>query len=714
MHRGTLLSLALVALLALPSPRGVRADESPSVKQGVDDIQEDINKAIDRGVLWLLEQQQTDGSWGQDSLRYPTGMTGLALYTLLKSGVPAEHPCVALGFRSLLSVDPHETYVIACQLLALGATGNPAYHVRMERLAKRLASLAVRGSWSYPLAHEGPGWADRPGNLDLSNAQFAVLGLHAAQRVGASVPGRLISDVIRQTRFHQQLPKNLGGVHPDGTPREAAGFAYHGPGQSGLGAATGSMTCAGITVLEICRRMLGSAITARQRRQIDDAILRAVTWLGEAWSVDENPGQEQGHKLYYLYGLERVGSLLDLTLIDGHAWYAEGARALLATQKKDGAWGSASDTAFALLFLLRATRGEITGEGRARSAFPTYATPEDSPLRLRTEGHSPMRAWITSVRPDLVTRHGDRGHVRLTRVEYLVGEQVEVTVAQGDSPHGADETHRAVLHFPRAGKYTVRARAHVDGPNGQAVIESTPLEVDVKLLVQPWAWHEAAWMARDLRVLDQIEARATSHNNDHQGPEKTVDRHTEGYWVCMPKPADPRPTLSLALRRAVRANTIVLAPVPRRDSGRSRFDRPKRFEVVVNGKGKPIVVAPEEDELRSTVVRLPRPLRIKALDVAIAARTPGQTWPGESGFREVTLELVAVDSPTCVRGADGTCSLACETAGAEIRYTLDGSVPTRDSPRYDGPFRWPGRTRLHASAMLPSGETSRLLIAVLD
>ena len=712
-QRRLLLGCLLLALLGISTNRHVGADDSPSVKQGVEDIQEDINEAIDSGVMWLLRQQLTDGSWGHESMRYPSGMTALAVYTLLKSGVPVDHPCVALGLENMLSVDPHETYVIACQLLALGATGNPAHHPRMAELAERLRSFAVRGSWSYPLGHQGPRFSDRPGNLDLSNAQFAVLGLYAAHRVGVEIPKRLLADVIRQTRFHQQLPKKRDDKHPDGTPKASAGFAYHGPGQTGLGAATGSMTCAGITVLELCRRMLGSKLSRKHETQIAESIRNALTWIEGRWSVEENPNKKQAHKLYYLYGLERVGSLLGIERIGGYAWYRVGARELLRIQKDGGEWGSASETAFALLFLLRATKGEVTGEARARSALPTYATKEDSPLRIRAEGHSPMTVWVTSVHPDLVSRYGEGGRVTTTRVEYLVGKEVDVTVAQGPEAHAADPTHRAVLNFPRAGKYTVQARAVVTDQHGDAAIESTPLEVEVKLLVQPWAWDEARWWQHDLRVLGQVEARATSQHADFQGPGKTVDHHTNGYWVCQSKPADPQPTLYVTLKRGVKANAIVLFPVPRRDEGRTRFDRPTRFEVKVNGKGKPLGVAPPEDELRSTVVRLAKTTRVKTVDVTIAERTRGTSWPGESGFREVTLELIAVERPTHAVAEEGLCTLACETPDAVIRYTLDGSLPTADSPRYQAPFAWPGRTRLHARAFLPSGETSRLLDARL-
>ncbi len=705
--------LVLTALLLLSSAAPTAADEAPHVKGGTEAIQDRINEAIDRGIMWLLRQQLADGSWGQDAERYPSGMTALALYTCLKSGVPLSHPSVELGFTNLLSIDPQETYALACHLLALGASGQPAHHPRMAVLTERLLGWEVRGGWSYPLAHQGSGWATRPGTLDLSNAQFAVLGLRAAHQAGIEIPRKVLRDIIRQTRFHQHIPREVGGKNDDGSTREAAGFSYHGPGDQGHGVATGSMTCAGITVLDLCRRMLGRKLSTKQGRQVEASIRHALNWLDTRWSVKENPGKEQGHKLYYLYGLERVGSLLGLETIGRHAWYAVGAEELLELQKDGGEWGNESQTSFALLFLLRATKGEVTGADRSRSAYPTYENDPNSSLRIRAEGHSPMTVWVTSVHPDVRALHGTSGQLAIEKVEYLVDGRVQLTAAQGPPPHGADPTHRAMLHFPHAGKFEVTARAHVTGPQGEVVLESTPLKVDVKLLVQPWAPYEAAWAARDLLLRGQVEVESSSHHHDHQNATKAVDVRTPGYWVCQPKPPDPRPTLIIKPARPVKANVIVLSPVLRRDDHRNQFDRPTQVQVTINGKGEPWTVPLAPDELRPVVLRLPKISRIKTLEVAIVERTPGRSWPGETGFREVALEVDNVARPSFAQDDLGTVTLGSETPDATIHYTLDGTLPTKDSPRYEGPFQWPGRTRLQAIAQLPSGETSRPLIATV-
>jgi hypothetical protein len=63
--------------------------------------------------------------------------------------------------------------------------------------------------------------------------------------------------------------------------------------------------------------------------------------------------------VYYLYGIERLAALANLTEIAGHDWYEEGAAALVAYQRESGMWedgcGQLPATSLGLLFLIRAT-----------------------------------------------------------------------------------------------------------------------------------------------------------------------------------------------------------------------------------------------------------------------------------------------------------------------------------------------------------------------
>ncbi len=97
-----------------------------------------------------------------------------------------------------------------------------------------------------------------------------------------------------------------------------------------------------------------------------------MEWLTRHFSVTSNPHsiEDRGRtfsrawRLYYLYGLERVGRMSGQRFLGDHDWYREGAEALLKQQDRlTGYWtgvGIESNprvaTALALLFLSKGRR----------------------------------------------------------------------------------------------------------------------------------------------------------------------------------------------------------------------------------------------------------------------------------------------------------------------------------------------------------------------
>ena len=170
----------------------------------------------------------------------------------------------------------------------------------------------AKGAWSYP----GPGG-------DNSNAQFAVLALYDAQRVGV--------EVSRETW-------DLAADYWRSTQNDDGSWGYV-PGDAG----TGSMTCAGIGGLAIVRgraRIGRCHRRGRPRRVLPPARGRRQArprhrLAGHAFSVTHNPrpaGGGQSCLYYYLYGLERAGRLTARRFIGDHDWYREGAEFLVREQ----------------------------------------------------------------------------------------------------------------------------------------------------------------------------------------------------------------------------------------------------------------------------------------------------------------------------------------------------------------------------------------------
>jgi hypothetical protein len=93
------------------------------------------------------------------------------------------------------------------------------------------------------------------------------------------------------------------------------------------------------------------------RGTIDRAAQRGLEWIDRFWI---GAGSTR-FQYYYYYALERACTLAGVDRIGDHDWYDEISDGVLKQQRADGSWsgadvaGAVPDTAFALLFLSRAT-----------------------------------------------------------------------------------------------------------------------------------------------------------------------------------------------------------------------------------------------------------------------------------------------------------------------------------------------------------------------
>jgi len=305
--------------------------------------------AIERGVDYLKREQLPRGRWNEMA-GYEGGVTALCTLALLNSGVGVDDPNVKQSLAYLRSLELDKTYTVSLQTMVLCEAEPKKDMLLIRRNVRWLETHQVKegqrkGAWSYP----GPGG-------DNSNAQFAILALYDAQRIGATV-----------SRATWQLAADYWR-----TTQNADGSWGYVPGDVG----TGSMTCAGIGGLAISSAALGSADATVENGRVvccrphdeDDALERAIDWLAERFSVDHNPrpaGGGQSVLYYYLYGVERAGRLTARRFIGDHDWYREGAEFLVREQDSlshywKGGWYAERDprisTAMALLFLSKGRR----------------------------------------------------------------------------------------------------------------------------------------------------------------------------------------------------------------------------------------------------------------------------------------------------------------------------------------------------------------------
>lgn len=404
MLRRLLLLTCLAGVLAAGGAPSARADSGKDEQKFPNEayplpFRQRVADAILRGANWLLARQQEDGSWRSVFGGYPMGPTALATLALLKSGLPAGHPRIERAFAYLRRQELRKTYEVAVLLLALDAKYDPAsdpfageevdrYGNRVvaepcaDRISKEDLAWMKQGVDFLVAKQTGGFWRYPEGGFDLSNTQYALLGLKAADRCGLKVPADVWRDALEFLLRHQERdgdPVEVRANEVRGAYRiewtekaRARGFRYvEGPRSP----VTGSMTTAGAACLLICQSMLWSSrrFTPEERQRTREGVRDALAWLQANFTVAMNPGTagpgESWH-YYYLYGLERMGILGHLRHVGRHDWYAEGAELLLGEQFDDGSWqhGEVVETAFALLFLKRSS---------FRTANPALTVPSE-------------------------------------------------------------------------------------------------------------------------------------------------------------------------------------------------------------------------------------------------------------------------------------------------------------------------------------------------
>jgi hypothetical protein len=306
--------------------------------------------------------------------------TELVLWTMLHAGVSPADPDFHKLLKAMLERKLEGTYTTALQAMLLEELDRISFQWRLQQCAQFLVDNQNRaGLWGYGapsiFVEDIPTGAKIPilrregekprvrtrvevkkkresaEGGDHSNSMYAALGLRACHDAGVRIPMAVID--LAQKAWREGQIKGEGG------------WCY---GRHEAHKAYGSMTSGGVGSLVIYDYIQG------KDWKKDRDVKEGLDWLAANFSVSYNPGQHEharaensGHHLYYyLYALERAAILYGTELIGRRDWYAEGSKALLGSQRPDGAWAAKEgghelyDTCFAVLFLRKATRGLIT------------------------------------------------------------------------------------------------------------------------------------------------------------------------------------------------------------------------------------------------------------------------------------------------------------------------------------------------------------------
>jgi len=546
-----------------------------------------IDRAIRSGQQFLMERQLPDGSWS-DYPDYGGGSTALAVYTLLKSGVAVEHASVRKGLAHLRRHPAQHTYSMALALLAVGAANQSGDEAWMQDMADELLRWQERGGmWGYPFGG------------DLSNTQYAALGLWAAEKRGIRVPQAAWTDLAQAVLSCSDKSK-------------PPGFGYT-PGS----APTPSMTAAGIGTLAICLLHLEDKSGSLFKRA-ERAIAGGAEWLGDHCWMHPLQGDAEMWTLYMLYGMERAGALTGLEKFGSHPWYPEGAEWLLDRQRVTGGWGGGDadvNTSFAVLFLARATAklAVTSGAHDAGAGRLFESSPDEGPLRLRVALTDPVSLWIDAGTPEFA---------RIARVVYsLRAPGGEWKTVHGGSSKRFDA--QTALDAP--GVWQVRATAfRHDGTS----FGSGTIEIGQESGMDA-AQAERAAEAGEENLLQVAEptARASSGYATYVSDGFYLTR-----WVCASD--DEQPWVEITMGRRVKAQRIALCAAGWHPEDPPRRAGPARALVRVNG-GPPLPVEIPDGLPGRVILELDAPTMISSIRVEIVAVRGGSLGSRAVGFSEI-------------------------------------------------------------------------------
>jgi len=377
----------VIEAAAPAAPPPVTPPPAPGALSAREQLRTD--NAIADGVWFLRDRQAPGGHWPGGPL---VGMTALAGLTLLECGVPGSDPAVRKAAdyvrgRVTQTAGENNTYPWALAILFLDRLGDKADEELIQYLAIGLLAgqHVPEGAWHYRcptpdraavpqllklLADPNRNLADVrkavgrggiDGGWDNSNTQFALLGLWAAQR--HRVP---IGKSVALAEKHFRTTQDKGGT-----------WFYSGRGNV---SPWPTMTCAGLLGLAVAHGVADGQ--ASKQNPLDDPDIRRA--LEALASEIDRPKENRATDLYFLWSLERVGVLYNLSRIGGKDWYGWGRKVLLPAQQKDGSWtlggypgaNPVVDTCFALLFLRQANLAtDLSDKFRLLAAASTTAAP---------------------------------------------------------------------------------------------------------------------------------------------------------------------------------------------------------------------------------------------------------------------------------------------------------------------------------------------------
>ncbi len=360
---------------AEPQPAARRSEPTPTSAPSVPS-RDQLGAAIERGVTWLLANQNSNGWWSTPEQPAVSALVLTALNREPTGRFLRQRPSeLSRAYDFILgSVRPDGSihrgglanYNTALCLMALASAGDPNFLPVIRNARAYLAGTQIDfdepGKLDSPF-DGGVGYGSKYQHSDMNNTLMAIEAMRwseaalpkdvAGKPVGSDLNWAAVAHFLQSC---QQLPSHNPApwVSPD--PRDRGGFVYY-PGHSMAGGVTNAET--GRVALRsygsISYAGLLSYIYAKVERD-DPRVTAVLDWLRANYTLEENPGMGQQGYFYYLHLMTKALSAARVEALEVAAspggvgdagqtrvpWRREVATRLLALQQPDGSWVNAN------------------------------------------------------------------------------------------------------------------------------------------------------------------------------------------------------------------------------------------------------------------------------------------------------------------------------------------------------------------------------------
>jgi squalene-hopene/tetraprenyl-beta-curcumene cyclase len=304
------------------------------------ELKDEIKASIDRGLKWLREQQEDDGSYA-----HHPGITALVASAFMRSPrqyAEEDGPFMKNAMKYLASMAKPDgsiydkdlpNYNTSVALMALSETKNPAHEEIIKRAQNYLMGLQADEGEGYTPDDKMYGGIGYGGDLrpDMSNLVYA---LGALKESGVPKDAEVWEKAIK---FIERC-QNRSESNDQAWAGDDGGFVYY-PGYSMAGGTRsyGTMTYNGVL----------SFIYAKVDKS-DDRVQAAVRWLKDNYTLEENPPIGAQGLYYYYHTMSKALTTYGEPVITDskgvqHNWYEELARKILSLQRPEGNWVNEED-----------------------------------------------------------------------------------------------------------------------------------------------------------------------------------------------------------------------------------------------------------------------------------------------------------------------------------------------------------------------------------